>query len=81
VVLVALRAGTEIGAHRTDGPITVQAIEGRLAIDVETDLFVLAAGQLLILGPGLRHAIHAQEDSAFLLTLAAEASHPAETIG
>ena len=25
VVLVALQAGTEIGAHQTDGPITVQA--------------------------------------------------------
>jgi quercetin dioxygenase-like cupin family protein len=81
VVLVALQAGTEIGAHQTEGPITVQAIEGRLAIDVEADVFVLAAGQLLILGPGLRHTIHAQDDSAFLLTLAAESLHPAEQTG
>jgi len=81
VVLVALQAGAEIGAHQTEGPITVQAIEGRLAIDVETDVFALAAGQLLILGPGLRHTIRAQEDSAFLLTLAAESLHPAEKTG
>ncbi len=32
VVLVALQAGAEIGAHETEGPITVQALEGRLAI-------------------------------------------------
>lgn len=78
VVLVALQAGAEIGAHETDGPVTVQAIEGRLAIDVGTDELMLGAGQLLILRPGLRHSMRAQDDSAFLLTLAAEAVHPAE---
>jgi quercetin dioxygenase-like cupin family protein len=81
VVLVALQAGAEIGAHETEGPITVQAIEGRLAIHVAADEFVLRTGQLLILGAGLRHTIHAQEDSAFLLTLAAESVHPAEQLG
>jgi quercetin dioxygenase-like cupin family protein len=80
VVLVALQAGAEIGAHETEGPITVQAIEGRLAIQVEADEFVLGAGQLLILRPGLRHSIRAQADSAFLLTLAAESLHPAERV-
>ncbi len=78
VVLVALQSGAEIGAHETEGPITVQAIEGRLAIRVDAEEFALGAGQLLILGPGLRHTIHAHDDSAFLLTLAAEAEHPAE---
>jgi quercetin dioxygenase-like cupin family protein len=78
VVLVALQSGAEIGAHETEGPITVQGIEGQLAIRVAADEFVLGAGQLLILRPGLRHTIHAQGDSAFLLTLAAEALHPAE---
>ena len=81
VVLVALQAGAEIGAHETEGPITVQAIEGRLAIHVEPDEFVLRTGQLLVLGPGLRHTIQAQDDSAFLLTLAAESVHPAEQLG
>lgn len=80
VVLVALQAGAEIGAHETEGPITVQAIEGRLAVHVGADEFVLGAGQLLILRSGLRHSIHALDDSAFLLTLAAESLHPAEQL-
>jgi len=80
VVLVALQAGAEIGAHETEGPITVQAIEGRLAVRVGADDFVLGAGQLLILRSGLRHSIHALDDSAFLLTLAAESLHPAEQL-
>lgn len=78
VVLVALQAGAEIGAHETEGPVTVQAIEGRLTIAVGTEAFVLGAGQLLVLRPGQRHTVHAEAESAFLLTLAAEAVHPAE---
>ena len=78
VVLVALQAGAEIGAHDAASPITVQVIEGRLAIRVEADEFVLGAGQLLVLRPSLRHTMCAQDDAAFLLTLAAEATHPAE---
>lgn len=81
VVLVALQAGAEIGAHQTEGPITVQAMEGRLAIHVDAEQFVLSAGQLLVLAPGLRHTMRAQEDSAFLLTLTAEMLHPAEQLG
>ncbi len=78
VVLVALQAGAEIGAHETEAPVTVHAIEGHLTIRVGADEFFLSAGQLLILRPGLRHSIHAQDEAAFLLTLTAEALHPAE---
>ncbi len=78
IVLVALQAGAEIAEHETEGPITVHALEGRLAIRVGTEESALTAGQLLILRSGLRHTIHAQADSAFLLTLTAETLHPAE---
>ena len=78
VVLVALQAGAEIGTHETEGPITLQTLEGRLAIHVGAKVVELAAGQLLVLRPGQRHSMHVDEDSAFLLTLAAEAVHPAE---
>ena len=80
VVLVALRAGAEVTDHDTEGPITVQALEGRLAIHAGGTDVVLGPGQLLVLRPGRRHAMRAEDDSAFLLTLAAEAVHPAERI-
>ena len=79
VVLVALRGGVELASHQTDSPITVQALEGRVAVRVGADEFVLGAGQLLTLRPGLEHALRAQNEAAFLLTLASEAAHPAET--
>ena len=80
IVLVALQAGAEVASHQTDSPVTVQAIEGRLAVRVGADECVLGAGQLLTLRPGLRHTVRAQDDSAFLLTLASEAMHPAEQL-
>jgi quercetin dioxygenase-like cupin family protein len=79
LVLVALQAGAALASHQTDSAVSIQALAGELAIRIGTDEFVLAAGQLLTLGPGLEHAVRAPADSAFLLTLASEAPHPAET--
>ena len=79
VVLVALKGGAEVASHQTDSPVTVQILEGRLAVRIDADELVLTAGQLLTLRPGLTHAMRAQDESAFLLTLASEAPHPAET--
>jgi quercetin dioxygenase-like cupin family protein len=80
VVLVALQSGTAVGAHEVDGPVTIQAIEGELAIQVDGEVVVLAAGQLLILRSGLRHSMQAKADSAFLLTLAGDGTHPVELV-
>jgi quercetin dioxygenase-like cupin family protein len=79
VVLVGLQGGAALASHQTDSPVTVQALEGRIAVRVGADEFVLSAGQLLTLRPGLEHTVRAQAESAFLLTLASEAAHPAET--
>ncbi len=81
VVLVALQADAEIGEHETEGPITVHVLEGRVAIRVDGEDLLLGTGQLLILRSGLRHAMRAKEDAAFLLTLTTEGLHPAEHLG
>jgi quercetin dioxygenase-like cupin family protein len=78
VVLVALQAGEDLASHATDSPVSVQALEGELVVVVGTDESVLRAGRLLTLQPGIEHAIRATTESAFLLTLATEATHPAE---
>ena len=78
VVLVALQGGAEVAWHQTDSPVTVQTLEGRVAVRIDADELVLTTGQLLTLRPGLEHAMRAQDESAFLLTLASEAPHPAE---
>jgi quercetin dioxygenase-like cupin family protein len=79
LVLVALKAGAEVASHQTDTPVVLQGIEGRVAVLMDGDEHVLTAGQVLTMRPGLTHAVRAQNESAFLLTLASEATHPAET--
>ena len=80
VVLVALQARAEVGAHQTDSPVTIQALEGQVVVRIDGDECVLTAGQLLTLRPGLKHVVRAQQASAFLLTLASEAPHPVEVL-
>jgi len=75
VVLIAMRAGNEIRSHRAAAPITLQALEGRVAVDAGGKTYELRSGQLLTLHAGLEHAVRALEESAFLLTLAGPNGH------
>ena len=79
LVLVALKAGAEVASHQTDTPVVLQGLEGRVAVLMDGDEHVLTAGQVLTMRSGLTHAVRAQNEAAFLLTLASETTHPAES--
>lgn len=70
VVLVTMRAGTELHEHTAPGVITMQGLQGRLAVTVADQEQELAAGDLIALEADTRHAVRAIEDGAFLLTIA-----------
>ena len=70
VVLVTMRAGTELHEHTAPGVITMQGLQGRLAVIVADQEQELAAGDLIALEADTRHAVRAIEDGAFLLTIA-----------
>ena len=70
VVLATMRAGTELHEHTAPGVITIQGLQGRLAVTVEGEEQELAAGDLIALEADTRHAVRAIEDGAFLLTIA-----------
>ncbi len=78
VVLVAMHRGAMLPSHHTDGPISVQGIDGRLKVTADSQVVTLQAGQLLTLQSGIRHEVEAATEAAFLLTLSADARHPAE---
>lgn len=68
-VLVVIRAGNSISEHHTDVSTTVHALAGRLRLQLPDRTVDLAQGSLLVMGPGLKHDVHAEVDSTFLLTL------------
>jgi len=80
VVLVALQAGSEMAPHRTDSPVTIQVLEGRVLVRSEAGDASMGAGALLTLWGGVEHAVQAEEESAFLLTLVSEGEHPMEGV-
>jgi quercetin dioxygenase-like cupin family protein len=79
VVLVTMRAGTELHEHSAPGPITVQPIDGRFAMQVEGEEHAMGPGSLIALDGGIRHAVRALEDGAFLLTIAWQSDERDET--
>ncbi len=74
IVLIAIQAGKTISEHRANVTASVQALSGRLRLQLPDRNAEVPAGHLLVLGPGLRHDVHAEEDSTFLLTLGWPAS-------
>lgn len=70
VVLITMRAGTELHEHSAPGTITVQPLHGRFVFSSGSETWELAPGSLISVGGGVRHAVRAIEDGAFLLTIA-----------
>ncbi|MEZ4500109.1 MAG: cupin domain-containing protein [Thermomicrobiales bacterium] len=69
VVLVTMTAGTESQEHAVEGTITIQALRGRFDIVIDDVAHPVPAGDLFALEGGVRHAVRAVEDGAFLLTI------------
>jgi quercetin dioxygenase-like cupin family protein len=75
IVLMVLKSGGRLEEHRASGPLSVQALEGRLRLRLPDGSAELSAGQLLALEPDIRHDVEAIEDCAFLLTIGRTTYH------
>ena len=70
IVLTALKAGTRVPEHKTEGRISVHVLSGHIQVKASGRTFSLRPGGLLALDQSVLHDIEALEESAFLLTLA-----------
>lgn len=66
--VVALTAGTSLTEHENPGEATVQVLRGRIQLTAGEATWEGRSGDLLVV-PAARHALHAVEDSAILLTV------------
>lgn len=69
LTLIVLHAGGEIAEHSTDGPITIHVLTGTIHVRISGGEHLVAAGQLLGAGAGVRHSVTADATAAFLLTV------------
>jgi quercetin dioxygenase-like cupin family protein len=70
VVLITMRAGAELQEHTAPGTITIQALAGAFTVETAGATVDLRAGDLVSLAGGVQHAVRAELDGAFLLTIA-----------
>ena len=69
LVVVTMLEGGELQEHTAPGPITIHALEGTIQVSVEGDPHALAAGELISLAPGVKHAVRGVTEGSFLLTI------------
>jgi quercetin dioxygenase-like cupin family protein len=67
VVLMALRAGTEIPRHHAKGSLAIEVLEGRVIVGLLESSFDLGPGRMLAIELAIDHSVVAIEDSALML--------------
>jgi quercetin dioxygenase-like cupin family protein len=55
--------------HKVDGEMTLQCLEGVIAVDAHGTTTVLKPGEMLYLSGGVEHAVGAIEDAVGLMTI------------
>ena len=71
IVLIRMKLGGYMSHHRAEGPISVQAVLGKIRVHLPEDrMEELNPGDLLAIERGLEHDVEALEECAFLLTIA-----------
>ncbi len=81
--VVAMTAGSVLGEHANPGEATIYVISGRVSLHADDQVWQGRTGDLIEI-PHTRHSLHADEDSAVLLTavpIARLPEHDAATKG
>jgi quercetin dioxygenase-like cupin family protein len=73
IILMVMRAGARIAEHRANDTASIHTLSGNVRLRLPDHDAELPAGRLLVLERGLRHAVEAVAESAFLLTLGRQA--------
>ena len=69
VTLVTVAAGGSIAEHSTDGPVSIQVLDGEVRVVAGGGEHLVKAGMLLSLAPGIPHGVTSEAGGTFLLTV------------
>lgn len=69
IIRLVVPSGKVIAAHRVEGEIMLQCLEGQVGIVADGETRVLGAGQLLYLSGKEPHALRGIENASVLLTI------------
>ncbi len=74
LTMIAVAPGGELPTHSTNGPITVQVMEGKIAFTALEKEYDLNVGDIIVLAPGVEHSVRSADGGMFLLTVVHEPS-------
>jgi quercetin dioxygenase-like cupin family protein len=69
LAIVALAAGGDLPQHRTEGPVTIQLLEGAVVFEALGHTYSLSVGDSLVFAPGVAHSARSVSGGLFLLTV------------
>lgn len=69
VIMMAMEADDEMKEHSADGVVLVQLLRGHASLSARGQKLELRPGQMILFQPGVRHDVHAEEQSVILLTV------------
>lgn len=69
IALFLFEKSTGLREHRADGTVNMHVLRGRFQMTADGQVHHLQAGQMLILSPGISHALTAEVDSELLVTI------------
>lgn len=70
IVLMGLHENAVLKAHKANGVISVQVLEGKVNFETEAKTVSIEKGQMIALEENIVHSVTALKESFFLLTLA-----------
>lgn len=69
IALFLFERFTGLPEHRAAGIVNMHVLRGQLKITAEDQVHELRSGQMLVLAPGLKHAVAAEEEGEMLVTV------------
>lgn len=82
LALFVFEQGAALPPHTADGTVIIQTVEGELRVGTDAQQYLLPAGSIVTLAPGVRHEVAALRPSVMLLTVnlrSADERRPAAT--
>ena len=69
IALFAFERFTGLSKHKANGIVNMHVLRGCMKITAADQVHELRAGQMLVLAPGIEHAVAAEEEGEMLVTV------------
>jgi quercetin dioxygenase-like cupin family protein len=74
IMWLVLPAGKQVPSHAVSTSMTLQCMRGRVEVQLDGNVKLLEADQVMYLAGGVPHGLHALEDTRLLMTIVLPAS-------